>query len=613
MISGRLATSPTATIDRPQLPMRRLLPPLLALFGLVGICAAGAVGAADPAKVLRVASPDIDMLDPQQYSDDPSFQVLMAIFEPLYEWDYLASPPKLTPLTAEGPIELSGDAKTWTIRMKRGTFFTDDPAFKGKPRELTADDYVYSYKRWMDPNGRRGGAPIIADLIIGARPVVDAAQASGKFDYDRPIEGLRALDRYTLQIRLTEPNFPNIRDLLGFVPAAAREVVDAAGRDIRIRAVGTGPFRLREWKRGSRLVLEANPGFRGVRFPESGDPAHVALVRSMKGKFLPQIGVVEIAVIDEDLPRLLQFEQGSLDYVVLRGEVANRLLANGKLKPEYAARGIERHVFPEPFLFSVYFNVVDPVLGGMSNDRIALRRAVALGLDVDALLKVVYAGQAMPANQIVPPGVGGHDPTLPVKPLYDPAAARALLDRFGYRSVDNGGYRNAPDGKPLTLTLSQRTGTVSREVETLWKKNMDAIGLRMDFNAAPFQDMIKALEKGKFQMYFGGFGGSPSGYGELAQLHGKQPQRVNVVQFKLAEYDRAAEQFLRSDTDAAQIAAARRMSELARTYMPLLPAAFRLENNFVQPWVQGFSAPVFSTYWKYLDIDLDRRRKVTGK
>ena len=590
--------------------MPRFVSCLLLVLALAN--ASADVRAADAAKVLHLASPDIDMLDAQQYSDDPSFQVLMAIFEPLYEWDYLASPPKLTPLTADGPAEISADGKIWTIRIKRGIFFTDDPAFKGTPRELVAADYVYSYKRWLDPNGRRGGAPVTTDLIIGARPVVDAAARTGKFDFDQRIEGLRALDRYTLQLRLTAPNYPTIRDLLSFVGASAREVVEAAGPDIRIRPVGTGPYRLREWKRGSRIVLEANPGYRGARFPDSSNPAQAPLVRSMQGKILPQIGVIEIAVIDEDLPRLLEFERGGLDYVVLRGEVANRLLAEGRLKPEYAARGITRYVYPEPFLFSVYFNVADPVLGGMNNERIALRRAIALALDVETLLKVVYAGQAMPANQIVPPGVGGHDPALPAKPLYDPAAARALLDRFGYR-MDADGYRRTPDGKLLTLTLSQRTGAVSREVETLWKKNMDAVGLRIDFRVAPFQDMIKALEKGQFQMYYGGFGGSPSGYNELAQLHSKQPQRVNVVHFELAEYDSAAEQFLRSESDAGQIAAARRMLDLARTYVPLLPAAFRLENNFVQPWVQGFSPMVFSTYWKYLDIDLDRRRTMTGK
>ncbi len=579
---------------------------LLPLFALVLSCCALA---ADPNKVLHVASPDIETLDPQQYSDNPSYEVLIAIFEPLYEWDYLRSPPRLAPVTAVGPLEITDGGRTWTMRVQPGIFFTDDPAFKGKPRELVAADYVYSYKRWLDPNLRRGGAPIITDLIVGARPVVDAAKATSKFDYDRPVEGLRALDRYTVQIRLNEPNYPNIRDLLSLVGAAAREVVEAASGDIRTRAVGTGPYRVREWKRGSRLVLEANPAYRQVRFPESDNPADAALMRSVQGKLFPQAGVVEVNIIDEDITRLLQFEQGGLDYIVLRGEVANRLLVDNKLKPEYAGRGITRHVFPEPYLFSFYFNMADPVLGGMSNERVALRRAIALAMDTETLVKVVYAGQALPANQLVPPGVGGHDPTLPSKPLYDPAASKALLDRFGYKDREAEGYRKAPDGKPLTLAMTLRSGAISREIQTLVKKSMDAVGLRIDFHVTPFQDAIKELEKGKYQMYFGGFGGSPSGYPELLQLFSKQPQRVNVAQFKFAEYDRAAEQFLRSATDAEQIATARKMSELAGTYMPVLPAIFRLENNFVQPWLLGFRPPIFATYWKYLDIDLARRQR----
>ena len=143
----------------------------LRLLPLLVLAVCSAALAADPAKILRVASPDIETLDPQQYSDRPSHDVLVAIFEPLYEWDYLRSPPRLSPVTAAGPLEITDDGKTWTMRVKPGIFFTDDPAFKGKPRELVAADYVYSYKRWLDPNLRRGGAPILTDLIVGARPV----------------------------------------------------------------------------------------------------------------------------------------------------------------------------------------------------------------------------------------------------------------------------------------------------------------------------------------------------------------------------------------------------------------------------------------------------------
>src|SRR5712672_672931 len=87
-------------------------------------------GAADPHKVLRVAVNDIDTLDPHQYNDNPSFEVLISIYEPLYEWDYLESPPKLSPLTAAAPIDIGDGGRRWTMRVKPGIFFTDDPAFK---------------------------------------------------------------------------------------------------------------------------------------------------------------------------------------------------------------------------------------------------------------------------------------------------------------------------------------------------------------------------------------------------------------------------------------------------------------------------------------------------
>jgi ABC-type transport system substrate-binding protein len=354
-------------------------------------------------------------------------------------------------------------------------------------------------------------------------------------------------------------------------------------------------------------VLEANPKYRDAKFPQSNDPADAALVASMKDKPVPRAGIVEVNIIDEDLTRLLLFEQGGLDYVQLRGEIATRLLSGDKLKPEYAARGITRSVYAEPFTFSLYFNMKDPVVGGVSKEKIALRRAIALGWDVDSLVRIVLAGQAIPANQLIPPGVSGHDPTLPVKSSYDPATANALLDRFGYSKRDADGYRRGPDGR-LTLTLSLRTGGISRETQTLWKKNMDAVGLRTEYDLMPFQEIIKNLEKGKFQMYQGGFGGSPSGYNVHAQLHGRQPQRVNTVQFHNADYDRAADQFVRAASDEEQIEAAHAMNEIARTYMPLLPVYFRLESNYVQPWLTGFRPFVFSTYWKYLDIDPAKRK-----
>ena len=578
------------------------LAPLVAL--VVSCCAL----AADPAKVLHVASPDIETLDPHQYNDDPSFQIIGTMFEGLYEWDYLAATPTLAPVTAAGPPQISADGLTWTVHIKPGIYFTDDPAFQGRPRELVARDFVYSITRWLDPNLRRGGAPQSTDLIVGARAVVDAARKSGKLDYDQPIDGLRALDRYTLQLKLTQANFPIAQAILNYF-ACAREVVEAAHGDIRARPVGTGPYRLREWKRGSRLVLEANPKYRAIAFPASDDPANAALVKSMQGKTLPQVGVIDVAFIEEDVTRLLEFERGALDVIQLRAEVASRLLIDNRLKPEYAARGIGRHVFVEPYFFGFYFNIADPVIGGIGNDRVALRRAIALAFDRREMAQVVYARQALPANQLAPPGVSGHDPGLPPAASANPQAANALLDRFGYKARDAQGFRLAPDGKPLTLTLSLRTGAISREIAILWKKNLDAIGLRSDFHLTPFQDVIKELEGGSFQMYYGGYGGVPFGYPMLLQMDDRQPVTVNVSRFKSAEVEKLVDAFFASGDEAGRIAAARQGSEIAATYLPLMPAIFRQQNDFAQPWVRGYSAMRYTNYWKYLDIDLARQHQ----
>ena len=213
----------------------------------VALLACGvAAAAADPDKVLRIASPDITSLDPQQPTDLYSTRVASHIFEALYQFDYFAVPAKVIPNTAEAMPTITDGGKTWTIRLQKGIHFADDPVFKGKPRELVAQDYAYSIRRSLDPNLRTGGDSALTDLIVGARPVVDAARKPGaRFDYDAPIDGLRALDRHTLQIRLASADYTLLERLAGLTAmAVAREAVEAAGADVMSRPVGTGPYRL---------------------------------------------------------------------------------------------------------------------------------------------------------------------------------------------------------------------------------------------------------------------------------------------------------------------------------------------------------------------------------
>ena len=272
-----------------------IVPVHFALLLLALACASAL--ASDMSKVLRASSPDITSLDPQQGTDLYSTRIASHIFEGLYEFDYLATPAKVIPNTAEGMPQISTDGRIWTIKVKRGIRFADDTVFKGRPRELVANDYVYSIKRALDPNLRNGGNPALTDLIEGARPVVDAARQGGmKLDYDAKISGLVALDSHTLQIRLTQPDYTLLERLAVLTSmAVAREAVEAAGNEVMSRPVGTGPYVLKEWKRASRIVLEANPNYRKLAFPErqraraqggrrTNEGAHTARDRSDRGE-----------------------------------------------------------------------------------------------------------------------------------------------------------------------------------------------------------------------------------------------------------------------------------------------------------------------------------------
>ncbi len=237
--------------------------------------AAAPAAAADMTKTLHVAFPIAENgFDPQAVYDTYSFDVCRAIFEPLYTYDYFARPVRLVPNTAESLPVVTDDGRTYTIKVKRGIYFAADPAFKGKPRELTADDYVYTIKRIIDPKVRSYWLYLLEKNLVGLDDVLARARATGALDYDAPIEGLQALDRYTLRIRFNRPDYAFKWWLAtGQFGAVAREVVDMykdASNRVMEHPVGTGPYMLKQWTRGQRIVLEANPAFREVLYPTPG-------------------------------------------------------------------------------------------------------------------------------------------------------------------------------------------------------------------------------------------------------------------------------------------------------------------------------------------------------
>jgi ABC-type transport system substrate-binding protein len=587
-----------------------------AIAALAAILVAAAAHAQpDPNKVLHVSFPIAETgMDPQAGGDAYSNYVNRAIFDPLYKYDYLARPYKLVPNTAAALPDISPDGLTWTIRVKPGIYFADDPAFKGKRRELTAYDYVFSIKRILDPRTRSNALTLVQGRFVGGDAAVAKATATGKFDYDAPIQGLRALDRFTIRFELNFPDYELLANLTGTNTAAvAREVIEAYGDAsgwAMANPVGTGPYKLKDWRRGQRIVLTPNPGFRDERYPKAADAADRALAAKLEGRRLPLIGQIEIGIIEESNPRLLAFQKGSLDFVAVPVDLVPKVLeTDNTLRPEFASKGVRLYRDVLPAISYLYFNMEDPVAGGYTPDKIALRRAIAMAYNIDDDIRVLRQGQGAVATQIVPPGMSGYDPALDVRTKYDVAGARALLDKFGYKDRDGDGFREAPDGKPLTIYMASPPSTQDRQGDELWQRGLNSIGLRVEFVKQKWPDLLKMARLGQLQAWrLGNINTTPEGFGFYGLLYSKNAGFSNLARFNLPEYDRVYEKTRSLPDTPERTRELRRLSELVNVYAPWVLLAFRVENVIVQPWVLGYkNNPTYQYPFPYLDIDTARR------
>jgi ABC-type transport system substrate-binding protein len=328
----------------------------------------------------------------------------------------------------------------------------------------------------------------------------------------------------------------------------------------------------------------------------------------MKGKRLPQIGRIEIAVIEESNPRLLAFNSRELDMVDVPRDLVGRVLGDdNRLLPAYARQGVTLQRTQEAGLaFFAYFNMNDPVVGGYTPEKIALRRAVLMGYNPADLIRVGLHGQGQVATQPIPPEVPGHVAGMKNSTPFDATLARALLDKFGYRDRDGDGFRELPDGKPLTLSMGSAPTGENRIRDELWLKNMRDIGIRIEFVTQKWPDLLKMARAGQLPMWqLGWTATSADSFMELA--YGPNGGESNLPFFKNAEYDDLFRQSRRARTDTERDKLYARMTEIVAAYAPMGGGIYRIENTIAQPWVLGYKKDSFrSQTWRFLDIDTAR-------
>ena len=589
------------------------------LSGLVLACMlAPAAHAAD--KVLRYAFKVAETgFDPAQISDKYSKDIAGAIFDAPLEYDFGARPFKLRPATLAEMPQVSADFKTITMRVKPGIYFSDDPAFKGlKPgerRELTAADYVYSIKRHYDPRWKSNNLYILENVgLLGLSELRrDSLRSKKPFDYDREVEGLKTLDRYTFQLKLSvaDPRFVYQFADPGFVGAVAREVVEAYGDHIMEHPVGTGAFRLVEWHRNSRIVLDRNPNFREVHYAEVAPPDASerlkAEVAALQGSRLPIVDRVVVSIVEEAQPRWLSFLRGEADVIEeVPIDFATIAMPGNHLAPNLAKQGITMTRYPRADVSFSYFNMEDPVVGGYTPEKIALRRAINLAVDLDKEIRLVRRGQALKSQGPLPTTVFGFDPAFKSEMSeYSLAKAKALLDLYGYKDRDGDGWRELPDGQPLVIEYSTLADGERRQLAEQWQKNMKALGVRMTFKIGKFPEQLKAANAGKLQMWNVGWVGTvPDGDYFLALGSNKAKGHANKTRFDLPAFEALYDRQKALPDGPERLGLMTEAQRLLVAYAPYKFHAHRVFTDMAQPWVRGYSRNLFvRDFWKYIDID----------
>ncbi len=585
---------------------------------LFGLLLANAHAA--PQKVLRIAFPVAETgFDPVQLSDIYSRTVTAHMFEAPYAYDHLARPAFIKPLTAAGMPEHSADYRTWTVTLRPGIYFADDPAFKGKPRELVAQDYVYALKRFADPATKSPGwTSVESDHFVGLDELrQEALRNKQPFNYDREIDGVRALSRYVIQYRVTEPRPRLPMEYLadaGLFGAVAREVVEAYGDKIMEHPVGTGPFVLKQWRRSSLIVLERNPQFRELTFdaqPAADDAAGQAVLARLKGKRIPLVDRVEVSIIDEQQPRWLAFLNGQVDVMEqVPDEFVNMAMPNGVMAPNLAKRGVQGQRTVRASTQYTFFNMDDPTVGGYTPERVALRRAISMGLDIDREIRLGRRGQGIAAHSPLNPHTSGYDAAYRSENgVYDLPRAKALLDLYGYIDRDGDGWRDQPNGAPLVLELGSQPDQRRRQMDELFRRDMDALGIRLKFKTAKWPENLKAARAGKLMMWtVGGSAASPDGQSSLARYNSAQIGGQNMARFKLAAFDEIFKRMQALPDGPEREALFLEAKRIAVAYMPYKVHVHQVVTDLMQPWLDGYKRPLFwLNFWEYMDIDEAKR------
>lgn len=500
----------------------------------------------DTRKVFRYnESKGIITLDPAFARRENEIRPISQLFNGLLEMDDSL---RIRPSIAKD-WSVSSDGTVYTFLLRNDVYFHDHKLFPGgKGRRVVAADFVYSFNRILDPKVASPGLWVFSQ--------VDTTNHSA----------FKAINDSTFSIRLIRP-FASFLGLLTmpYCFVVPREIADFYGRDFRSNPIGTGPFKLKIWREGEKLVLVKNSSY---------------FEKDEQGVRLPYLDAISVTFITEKQSEFLEFMKGNLDFLSGVQTAYKDVLftRSGMLNPKYKGRF---QLLTQSYLNTEYLGfMLDPSLEKHPYQQKALRKAINYGFDRSEMIKYLRNNLGTPAyNGFLPKGLPAFDKDFEMY-RYNPDSARKYLAQSGY-----------PNGKglpPVTLTTTADYVDICEYIQ----HELAGIGIPVQIeisNGATFREMVA---HSKIPFFRGSWiADYPDAENYLSLFYSKNfsPSGPNTTHYKNAAYDALYEKALLETDDAKRNEIYKKMNRILTDDAPIVPLFYDMVVRICPADIRNFS------------------------
>lgn len=538
-------------------------------------------------------------IDPAIAHDQYSNLVIMQAYEGLMTFNYFQKPLQLEPLLADGFPEISKDGLTYLFRIKKGVYFHDHQAFThGKGRELTAEDFIFSWKRVADPQSKSESFWVFENKILGLSEWrKNILSGTGKFE--DPIEGFKAIDTHTLKIQLTTPYYQLLYVLaLPMAVALPHEVVRHYRGEIGNHAVGTGPFLLKNWLRNSQLEFVKNPKYH-LKFPQN--PPEKFL--SDAGKPLPLSEKLVIYEIAQDQPRWLMFLKGDLDTILVPKDFMPQILKGTELSQSFKDSGRKLEFPSASDVVYVSFNTEDPIL---KNKKI--RQAMSSAYNREIGKRDFYANLGTLAHGPIPPHFEGYRADAPSPySKFNLQRAKELLKEAGFPQGE---------GLPEFVYEMASTNSTERQIAEFFKMQMSQIGIKIKLQSNTWPQFSEKISKKKAQIFMMAWNADYPDAENFLQLFysPNSSPGPNSSNFKNRAYDDLYRKSKLLPPGPERTLIYQQMEDIIGEEVPWMTIIHRARTVMQQPWLKNYQyEQMIKNSYKYLRIDSAERAEFKKK